>query len=603
MSSDKAMTASGSSCGFGQSRIRRLSRTPSGFVRGVSIGAVLVAASTGGAAAFPLIDPGNADQVPAGTELAAPDMQDLRHQLQLANGLLPPPGGGWTIVPRVNFQEMFTDNALQEHDPRQWDLISFLSPGVHIAGDMPRLQLNFDYAPALTMYARTSSLNSLTQQLNGIGLVTVVPDLLFIDVRALAGVQNIYGGIGGLGTIGGYGASAGTAQASVPSLAAASTGLNRDEMVQTNSFGVSPYLLRQFGDWGTGKLGYSANVTESDRLTGFAASPIISGSGTNNSTLVSNEEIAHFATGDFLHPVENSFDVDLMQSQTTEGAAYTAGTPGATGTNTSYRSERDIITDRVTWQINRAVAVFGSGGHENIAYDTTGGLRINDLTWSLGITLTPDPDTYLTASYGHSNGYDSLTVNGRYAMTGRTTATLSYGSTTGTQLENLQNQLNLATTNANGTIVNGQNGGQLYGVANALPLQNGVYRFDTLTMGLQTALDRDTFALNLLNSTQTSTGAGASTRGTVTTVNGSWLHELQADLMLSAALSYSVQNGASGLGGGGNTTSVAASIGLQYQISAMLSSSLRYSFFDRQAPDTAFSFYQNMLILGITKSF
>jgi hypothetical protein len=245
-------------------------------LRRVYIGAVLLELSHGCAAAFPLIDPTNADSVPPGTELAAPDAQDLKHQMQLANGLLPPAGGGWTIVPRINFQEMLTDNALQANSPRQWDLISYFSPGIHIAGDMPRLQLNFDYAPALSMYARTSSLNTLTQQMTGIGLVTAVPDLAFVDVRAVAGVQNIYGGIGGLGTIGGAGINAGSIPADVPGLEAASTGLNRNDEVQTNSFGISPYLLRQFGDWGTGKLGYSFNVTESDRLTSFAASPFFS---------------------------------------------------------------------------------------------------------------------------------------------------------------------------------------------------------------------------------------------------------------------------------------------------------------------------------------
>jgi uncharacterized protein (PEP-CTERM system associated) len=560
---------------------------------------VLLDLSQGGASAFPLIDPTNADAVPQGTELAAPDAQDLRHQMQLSNGLLPPAGGGWTIVPRINFQEMLTDNALQANSPRQWDLISYFSPGIHIAGDMPRLQLNFDYAPALSMYARTSSLNALTQQMNGIGLVTAVPDLAFIDVRAVAGVQNIYGGIGGLGTVGGAGA--GSMQASVPGLAAAATSLNRDQEVQTNSFGISPYLLRQFGDWGTGKLGYSFNVSESDRLTGFAASPFLTGSGPDAQTLVSNEQIAHFATGDFLEPLANSFDVDLMQNQTTSGAA-SGITPG---TNVSYTSERDFISDKLTWQINRAIAVFGSGGHENIVYNVPGGQKVNDLTWSLGTTLTPDPDTFLTLSYGHLNGYNSLSANGRYAMTGRTTLTVSYGSTTGTQLENLQSQLNLASANGNGSLVNGQTGGQLFGSVNALPVQDGVFRYDTLAAGVQTVLDRDTFAVNLWDTKQTTTGAATSgsSSGTTLSVSGNWQHELQADLKLSAALSYAVQNGISGLSGPGNSTSEAASAGLQYQISDTLSSSLRYSFFARQATTTAYTFYENMLILGITKSF
>ncbi|MFL5283179.1 MAG: hypothetical protein ACJ8AW_19855, partial [Rhodopila sp.] len=54
------------------------------------------------AAAFPL----TGEQVPQGTELAAPDTQQLRQQLDLAQGVVPPLGGGWTFLPFVNIQEM-----------------------------------------------------------------------------------------------------------------------------------------------------------------------------------------------------------------------------------------------------------------------------------------------------------------------------------------------------------------------------------------------------------------------------------------------------------------------------------------------------------------
>jgi hypothetical protein len=398
-------------------------------------------------------------------------------------------------------------------------------------------------------------------------------------------------------------------QASVPSFGGTSAGLTRSDEVQTNSVGISPYLLRQFGDWGTGKLGYSLNATASDELTGFAASPLASGSGSNAQTLISNEEVAHFATGDWLEPVQNSFDIDLMQNRTTSGADYGYGagdgSAGGFAPNQSYTSVRDFISDKVTWQINRGIAVFGSGGHENIVYNIPGGMNIKGLTWSLGTTLTPDPDTFLTVSYGHLNGYNSLSVNGRYNVTGRTTLTVSYGSTTGTQLENLQNQINLATVNGNGSLVNGQNGGQLFAGANALPVQNGVYRFDTFTAGLQTILDRDSFTIKLLDTKQTRTGSSLSSGsdGTVASINGTWQHQLRADLTLSGAMSYSRQNGISGAGGPGNNNSLAASAGLQYQISDTISSSLRYSFFDRQAAAPVYTFYENMLIVGISKSF
>ena len=143
----------------------------------LGLAAVLLLVRTGGAAAFPFLDSTSDSSVPQGTELASPDAQDLRNQLQLVNGLGAPAGGGWTIVPRIDWQEMLTDNALQANSPRQADVVTFLSPGISIAGDMPRVQLTFDYAPTLALYARTTDLNSLTQQMNGLGTVTLVPDL------------------------------------------------------------------------------------------------------------------------------------------------------------------------------------------------------------------------------------------------------------------------------------------------------------------------------------------------------------------------------------------------------------------------------------------
>ena len=108
-------------------------------------------------------------QVPPGTELAAPDAQDLQHQLQLVNGLSAPLGGGWTIIPRIDLQEELTDNVLQAHSPRRLDLATLVSPGIAIAGDTPRVRLTFDFAPTLSLYARTGNLNSLTEQMSGIG--------------------------------------------------------------------------------------------------------------------------------------------------------------------------------------------------------------------------------------------------------------------------------------------------------------------------------------------------------------------------------------------------------------------------------------------------
>ncbi len=567
---------------------------------------MLVLVRMGTAVAFPLLDIENTDGVPQGSELATRDALDLRHQLQLANGLSAPVGGGWTFVPRIDWQEELTDNALQAHSPRRADLVSFLSPGIAIAGDLPRVRVSFDFAPTLSIYARTSNLNSLTEQMNGLGNVTIIPDLAYVDVRALAGVQSVNGGIGGLGGGSGAGSATASSQGGIPNLAGNGQGLNRNNEVQTTSFGISPYLLRRFGDWGTGRLGYSVDVTQSDSVSGFAASPIPTG-GANAQTLVTNEQSFHFVTGDILDYFQNTVDAELLQTQTTSGSGvvdFQTGVPAQTTRHSS--STRAIFTDQINYQLTRDVSVFVSGGHEDIRYTGVNAPSIHDLTWSFGTTWTPNPDSQLTLSYGHLNGFNSLSANGHYALTARTLVSVSYGSTLGTQLETVQNQLNLATTGSNGTLVNGQTGGQLFGATNALGVQNGIFRTTTLTLGTQTVLDRDILSFNLLLTDQTSTSATNASTASSKSANVSWLHQMRPDMTLSGTLSYGLQDqstGARNFANPGNSTTLAANLAWQWRISETLSASLRYSFLDRQSPVSSFQIYQDLLIFGISKTF
>ena len=160
--------------------------------------------------------------------------------------------------------------------------------------------------------------------------------------------------------------------------------------MQTTSFGVSPYLLRQFGDWGTGKLGYSLNVTRSNALSGFFSSPIPTGAGIDGQTLVSNEENAHFVTGDFMAFFQNTFDVDLMQSQTTTGRTGATTVNGRAGrrpavyTSQPRRRHRpaelraEPQPDRVRFGRARGYHLFQCGGQ------SVGVAPIHDLTWSFG---------------------------------------------------------------------------------------------------------------------------------------------------------------------------------------------------------------------------
>lgn len=551
----------------------------------------------GAARAFPQFDPSNADTgTGAGaTDLAAPDAQDLRHQLQVANGLAAPAGGGWTILPRIDVQEMFDDNVFQVSGPRRWDLVTYVSPGIAIAGETSHLQLTVNYSPTLEMYMINGSQNSVTQQLNAIGLLTLVPDRVFVDVRALAGVQATNGILGGTGTLG-SGGVASVAVGGTGSTTSNGLGLAKNNRTQTMSVGASPYVLGRLGSYGDYKIGTSVDVSHQADANGFAVLPFSGGGGAQ--TLVTTEQMARFTSGDYFTVVQDQLDLHLSQSN---GSYDQSGTLGAALANQTTASTRQTASNQVTWHYDQTIAVFVSLGYENIRYTGQNGLNINGMTWSVGTTLTPNQDSFLTLSYGRQEGANALSMSARYALTARTTVSASYSSTVGTQLQNLQRQLDQATSNGNGGLVNGQTGGTLFTNNNLTSVQSGIYRFNSLTLNTTTVLDRDVISLAAGYTKQTGVGSGTFSGTSSETKYGSvqWIHQMTPAMTLSGAASYTTQT----YTGGGNTQSVAGSAVLQYILSDTLSTSLRYMFTDRTSPVPGQTMYQNLIIAGFTKQF
>jgi hypothetical protein len=591
------------------------------------------------AVAFPLVDPSNQDTLPAtaplGTELPTRDVRGLGNQLRLVNPAAPGNPGAWTIIPRLTIQEMFTDNAFEVTAPRRFDAITVIAPGIAIQANTARLQMNLDYQPNLLLHAINGPLNALTQQLTATGLVTVVPDLAFVDLRAVSGVQSQYGALAGNGTIGNANAALTPAATSGGYGIAGQAGTNPRNEVQTSSIGMSPYLLHQFKDYGTGKIGASIDASHYSTINGFFASPFPTG-GTNGQSLLTTEQIAQFTTGEFLGKVQNSIIVDFSQSRSQASGGATIqvfSSPGAVGTGTpttttvpaqSFTSQRQSITDQISYALNRFLTLQGSIGEQRVSYSTQVGPQINGLTWQIGFTFTPSPFSALTMSYGRNNGSNDFNVNGYVGIGGRTQLSVSYSDTIGTQLENLQNQLNNGTVNVNGQLVNAANLGPAFVSSNALGLQTGVFRFDTFNAALSTGWLRDTLQANLTWSIQTNltpgavvpetffdpntgqafafsqTVAGTGQSTDIKTASLAWTHELSPDMTLSTSASYSLVRRSGNLG---TDSSLSTAVGLQYTLSESTSLSARYSFFDRISKIPGYTLYENILILGVTKQF
>jgi uncharacterized protein (PEP-CTERM system associated) len=153
--------------------------------------------------------------------------------------------------------------------------------------------------------------------------------------------------------------------------------------------------------------------------------------------------------------------------------------------------------------------------------------------------------------------------------------------------------------------VNGQNGGQLFTNTNLLGPQQGVFRFDTFQMGVQTIMTRDILSANLQVTKSTQQGINAAPPSNGSSFNVQWVHEMNEDMTLTTAAAYNTSSQSVTLSGinPGNSHAYIFSAALQYQLSPTLSASLTYSFFDRISEVSSNTIYQNLIVLGVSKTF
>jgi uncharacterized protein (PEP-CTERM system associated) len=584
---------------------------------------LLLAACTAGwtgwtdrAQAFPLTDALTPSilaplPTPAPATGAAPEAptepRDLTAQIGPPGPFAGAPTPGWTFTPRVGAQTSYNSNVLATHSNPRWDWVNYFTPGLTVRADTERVTAQFDYAPTLGIYARTPELNFLGQNFTGNGSITFVPDLFYMDVRGVAGVQPRNGaGFGNAGA----GATGAT------------TGLPPNQLNQAASVSVTPYLLHRFNEYGTGKIGYSFNATNSRPVTGFGSFPFInsgssssssnlsqatinqlnqsgfvnqSGLTNQSSTLVTNQEVAQFQTGEFLGRFNNLTVAAASQYS------------GSFGTQNGYQN---TITNQLGYALTRQVTVFGAIGYENIHYGGVPPTQINDATWQVGTTLTPNADSKITIGYGHQYGVDSLLVDGSYQVTPRFRVSVSYNTGIGNGLTQLQNNVAVSDVNQYGYLVNALTGAPLFNAAGIAGSNNNLYRTKTLAGTASLALDRDVIIASIFVSDQQFLAApqGVSgiatntTNSTSTTGQASWTHELGPALSSIVSGSYTTQPSQSTVVPGTQTT-INANLILQYQFNPTLTGSAQYSYYDRNSPFTVLSFTQNVFLLGIMKTF
>jgi uncharacterized protein (PEP-CTERM system associated) len=543
------------------------------------------------AAAFPATDdlnPGITADLPAPTE------SDLRHQLQLQSGGFGAAanGGGWTFTPALGAYEFYTDNVLATATNRRWDLVTVVTPSLSIFGDEPNVQVNFSYSPQFRLDATTPQENSVNQQLAGTGLFTVIPDEVFLDVRAFAGVAPLQTGLGAQGA---------TLNPTFTQTGTGPTGLSQQQLSQDSSVSISPYVLHRFGDTGTAKVGYEIN--ETSIAPSGSGIPLFFPSGSNSQHSLTNEAVAQFETGERFAPFRNLLSLNVARSS---------------GTGIANDQSQDTISNQLGYVVNRDWEVYGQLGYEKLNFGGVPPTRVDDMTWGFGAVWTPNADSQITLGYGHVNGVSGVQLSAYYALTARTRITASYTTGLQTNLGQIQGQLDLQALNQNGQAVDALTGAPQFNGINGFGNQNGLYQSKNFNASISTSLDRDQLAFTLALSQQTTIATATQvipgqfnaiappvgSTGQSATAYLTWSHQLNEDLSLNSSAAYGTNTITAPTGiGTGQQRSVAANVGLQYALSQTVVTSVQYTFYEQFSPLPGQTIYQNVFLVGINKQF
>jgi uncharacterized protein (PEP-CTERM system associated) len=485
-----------------------------------------------------------------------------------------------TFTPSIGVQEMFTDNVFQVANPKRADAVTFITPTLALSGETSRLSTNLYYAPSAQIYANTSQQNQVAQNFGGQALVTVVPDTLFIDLRGSGSQQS---------------ANNSTPQASGNQFTGNTPFLSNNNRIQDTTFSVSPYVTHRFGGDLTATAGYVASYVSQqegsnvNNQQSFINNPFNENFG--NDTTWTNEEYATFTTGENFGRFNDSLRLDASQT---------------TGSGVLDNARRTTAINYVSYAIDRQFALLASGGYEDIKYSGLPPIHINDEVWSGGVRWTPNPNSTVTVSYGHKDGFNSASLSLAYSLTARTRVFASYHEGLTSSAQELQDDLANSTVDQYGNTLDAISGAPLMIGDSLLGQQQNLYRLKEFTATLITALPRDTISLSVQQETRTIVSSASefgqsafSDRGISAFLN--WTHELTPIMSVSGNLGYATTTTETMP----STTerSVTAGVQTAYAFSPSLTGNAQYYVTSNSVNVSQDNYVENVFLVGLRKSF
>ncbi|MDB5367466.1 MAG: hypothetical protein JWM77_3393 [Rhodospirillales bacterium] len=304
----------------------------------------------------------------------------------------------WTIRPRIEVDETYTDNVFDNDFIKRSDWITTIAPGLNIRDDGAKARVNFDYQPTARIYAQESSQTNVEQRFSGTALVNPL-DGFFVDARAYGSQRSITGD---------------------RRLTNDNAPLSNNDRTQIYSYSISPFFRA--------RLSGTANIEARYRFT-----QTISADSTFNSSLGST--IGNFGSIDSRQQTLSLIGTSGSELGRLEarGYAYAAQIAGQGVLN---NAERDRIGTEGEYHVSHSVGLIAGVGYEKVRYAQFTGfgtsVNVKGATWLAGIHLTPTEDSSARITYGRRDGINGLNADVTWQLLPRTRvfATWSEGLTT-----------------------------------------------------------------------------------------------------------------------------------------------------------------------------
>jgi len=255
----------------------------------------------------------------------------------------------WTIVPRVNIDQVYSDNVrLQSEAAAQAEFVTTVEPGIVVRGNGRRLNLAFDYNLETLVYKRDADSNAINHQMQLSGDAELWKQIAFLEFRATRSQENS-------NTLSG----AGTDNISVSN--------NRTD-VQTYS--LTPIFRHRLGNY----------IDVESRTT---INQVSNETGSTRSTSTSFGSTATLSSGDYFARLPWSISVTDRR------------VTNSSGTKNTFKK----LQSEARYNFSRKYGVLARLASERNEFSSnqpeTGGA-----SWDLGFTWTPSPRTEIELGGG-----------------------------------------------------------------------------------------------------------------------------------------------------------------------------------------------------------